>query len=372
MGNRCCYFLRLHVWSVLILIAAGWSIVWADFRDGEQFDITTMTPMVIFEFFQELPLESLFYVYFDTVNKTEFFSSHEDNFDYETENFLLTKGRLATVGVIDQNRSDGYDQDTLHAIQRFNNLSYQNNPWNVGSYIATCNHSIFSWKNLSKRISLVSVLPIFANIVEQYYFERKEFAVKDVYMQNQIDMMMHMTYENECRNDFTIKNIIEDIRQRAQEHHDQKALQLWRDLHTTITSRELWGLCHCCQQGVVFQGNTWCGIVDFLVLKPVIRKMFGQREEFKKQRYIRLCQKHHENFDYYLVCSKEAAKPFCFRAIEYAPGGCESIAAIKKRTQRHIAQLRSIKETANMLCVGTVGIASFCTFVGLAKLAFGI
>ena len=372
MGNRCCFFSRLHVWSVLILIAVGWSTVWADFRDGEEFDIAKITSMDILEAFQELPLESLFYVYFDTVKKTEFFSSDEENFDYETGNFLLTKGHLATVGVIAQNRSPDYDQDTLHGIQRFNNLSYQNNPWNVGSYIATCNHSIFSWKNLSKRISLVSVLPVFANIVEQYYFEREEFEVRGVNMLNQTDMMLHMAHEHGCRNDFTIKNIVEDIRQRVEEHHDPKALQLWHELHTTIQPKELWGLCHCCQRGFVFQGNTWCGIMDFLTLKPVIRKMFGQREESKNKRYIRLCKKYHENFDAYCVRSKEEAKPFCFRTIECVPPGCESIACIKGKTQWHIAQLRSIKETANMLSIGTASIASFCAFVGLAKLAFGI
>ena len=143
MGSRCCSFLRLHVWSVLILIAAGWSTVWADFRDGEQFDIATITPMTILEAFQELPLESLFYVYFDTVNKTEFFSSDEENIEHGAINFLLTKGHLATVGVIDQSGLDDYDQDTLDTIRRFNNLSYQNNPWNVGAYLAVFQHSIF-------------------------------------------------------------------------------------------------------------------------------------------------------------------------------------------------------------------------------------
>ena len=382
MGSRCCSFLRLHVWSVLILIVAGWNIVWADFRDGEEFDITKITPMVILEIFQELPLESLFYVYFDTVNKTELFSfleenfdyetNNEENFDYETENFLLTKGYLATVGVIDQSRSHGYDEDTLHTIQRFNNLNYPDKNCGYGSYIAMCNHSVFCWKSPSKRISLAATLPVFANIVEQYYFEPEDFEGRGVHMLDQMDMMLHMIYENECHNDFTIKNIIDDIRQRAEEHRDPKALQLWRELHTTIKPRELWGLCHCCQQGIVFQGNTWCGITNFLTLKPVIRKMFGQREESKKQRYIRLCKKYHENFDAYCVRSEEEAKPFCFRAIEWAPPGCKDIAFIKGRTQWHIAQLRSIKETANMLCVGTASIASFCTCVGLAKLAFGI
>ena len=369
MRSRYCSFLRLHVWGVLILIAAGWSTVWADFRDGEEFDITKITPMVILETFKELPLESLFYVYFDTVKKIQLFIDI-GNFDYETRNFLLTKGYLATVGVIDQSRSYGYNQETLHTIQRFNNLNYRNQTWGLESRIAMCYHSINCWKSPSKRISLASTLPVFANIVEQYYFEREDFEGRGVNMLDQMDMMLHMTYKNECHNDFTIENIIDDIRQRAEEHRDLKALQLWRELHTTIKPRELWGLCHCCQQGIVFQGNTWCGIADFLTLKPVIRKMFGQREESKNKRYIRLCKKHHEKSASCFLSTKEEAKPFCFRAIERVPIGCESIASIQRRTQWHIAQLRWIKETANMLCVGT-GIASFCTCVGLAKLAFG-
>ena len=89
--------------------------------------------------------------------------------------------------------------------------------------------------------------------MEQYYFERKEFDVSGGSMQVQMDLMLHMTHENACHNDFTIKNIVEDIRERAEECHNQKALQLWRDLHTTIKPEELWGLCHCCQQGVIFR-----------------------------------------------------------------------------------------------------------------------
>ena len=100
--------------------------------------------------------------------------------------------------------------------------------------------------------------------------------------------------------------------------------------------------------------------------------MFGQREEFKKQRYMRLCKKYHDIWKFHYLPSDEKAKPpFCFRAIECVPPGCESITFIKEKTQWHIAQLQSIKKTANMLCVGTTSIASFCACVGLAKLAFG-
>ena len=371
MGSRC-FFLRLHVWSMLILIAAGWSTVWADFRDGEQFDITKIVPMAILETFKELPLESLFYVYFDIVlNGTDYASSEAQNIEHGAINFLLTKGHLATVGVIDQSGLDDYDQDTLDTIRRFNNLSYQTSSSSVGARLDldAFQHSIVSLKNLSTRISLVSTLPVFANIVEHYYFKREEFNSRGDSLQVQTDFALYTTHENACHNDFTIKNIIKDIQQRAQEHCDPEALQLLRDLHTTIEPEELWGLCHCCQQGIVFQGNTWCGIADFLTLKPVIRKIFGQQAESKKQRYIRLCKKHHEKSAPFFLSTEEKIAPLYFRAIEHAPPGCESIASIKRKTQWHIAQLRWIKETANMLCVGTTGIVSLCTLVGLVGLA---
>ena len=373
MGRKCCSLLCLHVWSVLILIVAGWNTVWADFRDGEPFDIAKITPMAILNAFQELPLESLFYIYFDTVlNEIDFSSSEKKIFDYEAGNFLLTKGRLATVGVIDQNYSHGYDEDTLHSVRRFNKLSYQISTWNLGSHITMCQDSTCFCKNSSKRVSLVSTLPIFANIVEQYYFKREEFEDRGVGVLSHIELTCHMTGENKCHNHFTIKNIVEDILQRIEEHHDQKALQLWRDLHTIIKPKELWGGCDCCQQGLFFQGNTWCGVVNFLTLEPVTRKIFGQQEESKKQRYIRLCKKYHENSASCFLSTKKNISPLYFHAIECMPRGCKSIALIKERTQWHIAQLQSIKKTANMLCVGTASIASFCAFVGLAKRALGI